>query len=118
MKKILFTASLIIAFFNAPLFAGDKKTGKKQIAAYSYPKGRENIIEEKNTLTNRKIELLVNRANEIYQMDKTSMSSSEKKQIRSEAKEIKKQLTAQKDQYVYISLTAVLLIIIILILIL
>ncbi len=109
MKKL---PLMIVAFLigTASLNASPKKEIK-----YEYAAGRENIIEKGNTLTNLQIELLVNRVNAISDADKSNLTSSDKKELRNELRDIKQQLKSN-GVYLYLSATAILIIILLLIL--
>jgi hypothetical protein len=63
-----------------------------------------------------KVNGMINRLNEIDAMDKTSLSSSEKRVLRKEVRSIKREI--QRDSGVYVSVGALLLIIILLIVLL
>jgi hypothetical protein len=110
-KKIILMTALVLSL-STFTYAGEKKEKVK----YSYPAGRENIIENKNTLTNKEIEISVNRLNEIYAMDKSSLNSSEKKDLRKEVRTIKDQLRHQGG--IYLSVGAIIIIVLLLILLL
>jgi len=60
---------------------------------------------------------IIQRVNEINDMDKTNLSPSEKKELRSELKDLKKQADGL-DKRVYLSIGAIIIIILLLILIL
>ena len=114
MKKIFAVIAALLLGVNLSL-AGDKK---KEACSYSYREGREHIIEEGNMHTNREIKIMVSRVNEIYQMDKSSLTSSERKQMRQETKEIKKELQKDRGVTLYLSFGAIIIIILLLIILL
>lgn len=77
---------------------------------------------EKNTAENPKeipaeVKTMLNRLNEIKEMDKSNLSSSEKKELRTEVKNIKKNLRSSGNG-VYLSVGAIIIIILLLILLL
>ncbi|KDN54599.1 hypothetical protein [Flavobacterium seoulense] len=77
---------------------------------------------EKNPAENPKevpaeVRTMLNRLNEIKEMDKSNLSSSEKKELRTEVKTIKKNLKAT-GHGVYLSVGAIIIIILLLILLL
>ncbi|HEY1196127.1 hypothetical protein, partial [Flavobacterium sp.] len=61
-----------------------------------------------------KLEQLTNRVEQIRSMDKSTMSRAEKKALRSELKDMKKQANAISNGGIYLSVTALLVIIILL----
>lgn len=63
------------------------------------------------------VKTMLNRLNEIKEMDKSNLSSSEKKELRTEVKTIKKNLKSS-GQGVYLSVGAIIIIILLLILLL
>jgi hypothetical protein len=63
-------------------------------------------------------EVLINRLEEIKRMDMSTLSRAEKKELRNEVRETKKELKTNKSGGVYLSLGALLLVIILLILLL
>lgn len=104
MKKTLFT--LALTFFTliiiSPVSASDKKTKKASgIAA-------EDVVRAKE---------LNERLAEIQEMDKSSLSSSERRVLRTEVKAIKSEL-AEISGGVYLSLGAIIVILLLLILLL
>jgi hypothetical protein len=79
------------------------------------PASKKSIETEKTQ--SAEVTALVNRVDEIKAMDKSSMTSSEKKELRKEMRDVKNQANAQSGGVVYISGGVLLLIIIIIILI-
>ena len=63
------------------------------------------------------VKTMLNRLNEIKEMDKSELSSSERKELRTEVKTIKKNLRAS-NQGVYLSVGAIIIIVLLLILLL
>ena len=61
---------------------------------------------------------ILNRINEIKEMDKSNLSSSEKKELRKELKSLKKEAKSKGANGVYLSVGAIIIIILLLILIL
>ena len=77
---------------------------------------------EKNATANPKeipeeVQNMLNRLNEIKEMDKSNLSSAEKKELRTEVKTIKKNLK-KSGQGVYLSVGAIIIIVLLLILLL
>ncbi|WP_026715122.1 hypothetical protein [Flavobacterium daejeonense] len=64
-----------------------------------------------------KVQTMLNRLNEIKEMDKSNLSSSEKKELRTEVKTIKKNLK-KSGQGVYLSVGTIIIILLLLILLL
>jgi hypothetical protein len=62
------------------------------------------------------ITLLVNRVNEIKEMDKSTLSFSEKRELRSELRDIKKEVNRRSGSVIYVSTGLILLIILLIIL--
>jgi len=69
-----------------------------------------------NIVVNEKVNVMVNRLNEIDAMDKSNLTSSEKRVLRKEVRGIKRDI--QRESGVYVSVAALLLIIILLIVLL
>ena len=61
---------------------------------------------------------LMNRLVEIRNMDKSNLTSSEKKALRKEVKEMKREIRADKKSGIYLSLGAIIIIVLLLILLL
>lgn len=110
MRKIFLVISAMV-ISTASLNAAAIKEPYK----YTYATGRENVVEKGNTLTNIHIEALVNRVNTINEMDKSRLSAAERKELRNELRDIKKELKGN-GVYLYLSATAILIIILLLIL--
>jgi hypothetical protein len=70
-----------------------------------------------NTEAAKRAEVLVNRLNEIKEMDKSEMTRAEKKELRKEVKAIKSELKSTGNG-VYLSIGAIIIIILLLILLL
>lgn len=79
-------------------------------------KSKTEIVIKNNKLSSEQINLLENRVNEIRNMNKSDMTSAEKREIRKELKGIKKNVRTHGD-IIYISGGTLLLIILILLLI-
>jgi hypothetical protein len=78
------------------------------------------LAAEKNPTTKEvpaEVQTMLNRLEEIKEMDKSSLKSSEKKELRKEVREIKKELKASGNG-VYFSVGAIIIIILLLILLL
>ena len=106
MKKTIFCALLAIFSLSAvPTFAGT-----------STAKSTEATTETRNKLTEEEISSYRARVEEIRDMDKSEMTSSEKKELRTELKNIKE--TMHKDGvYFYVGGGTLLIIILILLLV-
>jgi uncharacterized protein (UPF0305 family) len=72
--------------------------------------------EAKPTMTEAQMQVLVDRLEEIKTMDKSSMERSEKKELRSEVREINEEI--KRNGGVYLSVGALILVIVLLILLL
>jgi hypothetical protein len=106
MKKLSFYLMIIALSLGAvPTTAFANKT--TTATAKNYPK--EIPI---------KVQTMLNRLEEIKEMDKSSLKSSEKKELRKEVREIKKNLKAIGNGGVYLSVGAIIIIILLLILLL
>lgn len=103
MKKIKL---LILSFLTFSFFS---------IASIE-AKGDEKL-ETKPTMTEAEIQVLVDRLEIIKTMDKSTMERSEKKELRSEVREIKEEIKRNSGG-VYLSIGALLLVIILLVLLL
>jgi hypothetical protein len=117
MKKNLLTILLVIFTGSITLPAYADKTENKKInpvTATAVTDESKNVTTAK--LSDEEINCLVSRLNEIRDMDKKQLSKADKRALRKEVKDIK-QILAEQDYVLYISLTALLLIILILILI-
>ncbi|MEZ7499428.1 hypothetical protein QO200_11855 [Flavobacterium sp. Arc3] len=78
------------------------------------------VAAEKNPVAKEvpaEVQTMLNRLDEIKEMDKSSLKSSEKKELRKEVREIKKELK-RSGQGVYFSVGAIIIIILLLILLL
>lgn len=105
MKKLSFYLMVIVlslGAFPSTMFAAEKNV----VAVASDPK---EIPAE--------VQTLLNRLDEIKAMDKSSLNSSEKKELRKEVREIKSELRASGNG-VYFSVGAIIIIILLLILLL
>lgn len=74
----------------------------------------EKEIKELTTAEQLRIEQIAKRVNEIKKLDRTKLNSTEKKALRNELTNIKKEANAISNGGVYLSLTALLVIIILL----
>lgn len=106
MKKTIYFALLAIFSLGiAPVFASEKSS--KDVAT---------TTEATTKLTEEEISNYRSRVEEIRDMDKSEMTSSEKKELKSELKDIKE--TMRRDgSYIYIGGSTLLVIIIILLII-
>lgn len=100
MKKLLtiFTIAVLSLLFNPILVRAEKVSPNKPI---------------ETTLSDKEVKVMLSRIDEIKAMDKSTMSTSEKKELRKEVKAIKGTLAAGG---VYISVGAILIIVLLLIL--
>jgi hypothetical protein len=106
MKKVLFLVFLLTVIWNtSTVKAGADKI--KTPAAITIPKVKE------RKLTEQEVKVLVDRINEIRQLDEKKLSKQEKRALRKEVKGIKNKLDGG---YIYISGTALLIIILLLLL--
>ena len=103
MKRILYVLSMFVVLSTVP-FSTQAKTG------------------EPVKLTDEQIELRVaeikNRVEEIRAMDKSDLTRAQRKELRTELREMKKQANAISNGGVYLSLGAIIIIILLLILLL
>lgn len=76
-----------------------------------------NKLPVESTMTPAEIQVLIDRLEEIKEMDKTSMTKAEKKDLRNELRETKKEIT-RNGGGVYLSVGALILVIVLLILLL
>lgn len=98
MKKLMYIA------FTFLLFTGSIATSN----------ATEKEIKELTTAEQLRIEQIAKRVNEIKKLDRTKLNSTEKKALRNELTNIKKEANAISNGGVYLSLTALLVIIILL----
>ena len=103
MKKSILIAFIMIFMISASTFAA---TGSKKPVT---------LPNTENKLPSEEVRRLTSRVEEIRDMDKTGMSSIEKKELRKELKEIKKNVRSDGG-VVYISAGTLILIIILIIL--
>lgn len=107
MKKTIFFGILMIFMMSASMaFAGktDLKSASDNTAA---------TVKTENKLSEEEISRLTKRVEEIRAMDKSEMTSMEKRELRKEVKGIKE--TVRKDGTVVIGVSTLLLIIILII---
>lgn len=105
MKKISFYLMvMVLSLCTIPAtFANEKNT------AINSPENPKEIPAE--------VRVMLNRIDEIKEMDKSALSRSEKKELRKEVKTIKKNLK-RSGQGIYLSVSAIIIILLILILLL
>lgn len=103
MKRLLYTLTLVFALgiSDNPLMAAEKKAPKTELT------GEQKVAFDR----------IVNRVEEIRNMDKSNLSREDKKALRKELREMKEQARAMQ-QGVYLSVGAIIIIILLLILIL
>lgn len=107
MKKITF--AVMVMFLSLSFFPA-------QASAASTKEATSSVIVA-NPAEVAKVKVLELRLNEINDMDKSDLKSSEKRELRKEVRSIKQQLH-EMGHYVYISAGAVILIVILLIILL
>lgn len=108
MKKITFVVMAI--FLSLTFYPGQANAStKKEVTPSS--------IVAANPADAAKVKVLELRLNEINDMDKSDLKSSEKRELRKEVRSIKQQLH-EMGHYVYISAGAIILIVILLIILL
>lgn len=102
MKKLIYTALIALFLVNSSVnvFAAGSKAVKTEMT-------QEQI--------DARISQIKNRVDEIKNMDRSALSSAQKKALRTELKTIKNEANAASNSGIYLSLTALLVIIIILI---
>lgn len=109
MKKIVFSVFLLIFAFSTTLvLANDSKEN-------SASESNATKAETENKLSEEEINKLVDRVEEIREMDKSEMTSKEKRVLRKEVKEIKKNVK-KHDGTIYIGGSTLLIIILLIIL--
>jgi hypothetical protein len=109
MKKIFyFTLALVFSLSATTLSAKSEKDAAEDKAL---PEEMENY------LTDEQVELLTTRVEEIRDMDKSDLSAEEKRELRHELKDIKKELQ-RGGGYVYLSVGTLIVILLILLLVL
>jgi hypothetical protein len=86
--------------------------------AFAVPAISFSAVPADSSANAREYTKLVNRVYEIQSMDKTNLSSSEKKALKKELKELKTQAAEGSSRGVYLSVGAIIIIILLLILIL
>jgi Ser-tRNA(Ala) deacylase AlaX len=107
MKKILVTAFVILLSLNTiTAFATDKKNIQAKVSG---------MTEEQKDARYVQMKL---RVDEIKNMDKSTLSREEKKELRQELKDMNKEAKASGRGGVYLSLSAIIIVVLILILIL
>ncbi|MEZ4771584.1 MAG: hypothetical protein R3D00_00295 [Bacteroidia bacterium] len=106
MKKLSVIAAALLLFASVPL----SLSASTEATAISLPSDKPKPVESPENTA------LINRLDEIKAMDKSEMTSAEKKELRNEAKETKKNLRLGGG--VYLSAGALVLIIVLLIVLL
>lgn len=104
MKKISFYLMIMVLSLSTiptTIFANEKNV------AVSTPENPKKIPAE--------VRLMLNRLDEIKEMDKSALSRSEKKELRKEVKTIKKNLRVSGSGGIYLSVGAVVIILLLLI---
>ncbi|MBC7653818.1 MAG: hypothetical protein H7098_05000 [Oligoflexus sp.] len=101
MKKLIYVALSFLLL-----------TGSVNVASATVKNGKQPLTEQQQV----QLLKLTNRVEEIRDMDKSSLTRDQKKELRSELKDMKKQANAISNSGIYLSVTALLVIIIILIL--
>ena len=106
MKKSIFGILMIFMFSVTMVFAGEVKDITENAA----------VVKTENKLTAEEVASMTKRVEEIRNMDKSNLTSVEKRELRKEVKGIKENVK-KSGQVIYISAGTILLIILILILI-
>jgi len=106
MKKSIFGILMIFMFSVTMAFAGEVKDITENAA----------LVKTENKLTAEEVASMTKRVEEIRNMDKSNLTSVEKRELRKEVKGIKENVK-KSGQVIYISAGTILLIILILILI-
>lgn len=106
MKKSIFGILMIFMFSLSMAFAGEVKTVDNNVA----------VLKTENKLTAEDVARMTKRVEEIRNMDKSNLTSVEKRELRKEVKGIKENVK-KNGEVIYISAGTILLIILILILI-
>ena len=110
MKKTIFFGILLIFTLSSTITFASKKDSKAAI------ENTATLAKKENKLTTGEVAVMTARVEEIRDMDKTNMTTMEKRELRKEVKAIKENV--RKDGgVVYISVSTVLLIVLIIILI-
>ena len=104
MKKTIFIAILMIFTLGISTTFAENKN----------PKSKTEVTTEQK-LSSEEITRLTNRVKEIYNMDKSKMTFTEKRELRKEVKEIKKTMKAD-GVVIYLSSAAIVIIILLIIL--
>ena len=102
MKRIIYVA----AFILMSLFTLNVQP--------SFARAKKELTSEQQA----KLDSIENRVNEIQHMDKSNLSKSEKRELKTELKTMKKQANAIAGGGVYLSITAIVIIILVLIILL
>lgn len=102
-RSRIVTAMLLLTFIAAPSIAG---TGPDTT-----------LVASNKTAEAIRVEILLNRLDEIKAMDKSTLNKSEKRQLRKEVREIKKEMNGISGG-VYLSVGAIIVIVLLLILLL
>ncbi|WP_373496199.1 hypothetical protein [Aquiflexum sp.] len=103
MKNLRITAATVVILFSL---------GLSPVSAIGAKK-----IPVESTMTPAEIQLLIDRVEEIKEMDKSTLTKAEKKDLRNELRETKKEIT-RNNGGVYLSVGALILVIVLLILLL
>lgn len=107
MKKSLLIAFVLFFTMSTTMVSAGNKHAKSNARKSNDPAKTENRLSEAELTT------LTNRVEEIRDMDKSDMTSAEKKELRTELKEIKS--SVKKGGGIYIGSAALILIIILII---
>jgi hypothetical protein len=104
MKKLIMTlAAGMLVMFVLPVQAEDARPEKIS--------GSKTEVVESPEVT-----ILINRVNEIKKMDKSTLTFAEKRELRSELRDIKKEVNRRAGSVIYVSTGLILLIILLIIL--
>ena len=120
IKRLLFVCAMAMLAFVMPALAQDKVvTGKVTDSKDGTALAGASVMVKGTTIgVSTDANGLLLRLNEIKEMDKSKLSSPEKKQLRTEVLSIKERLKKHHDGVLYISTGTVILIIILLIILL
>ena len=112
MKKPFLIMLLVVSTgsFATSALASSVKNEKATAVAYTSDESKD-----VKKLNNEELNCLVDRLNEIRDMDRSKLSRTDKRALRKEVKDIK-HILAEQDYVVYISLTALLIILLLIIL--
>jgi cell shape-determining protein MreC len=109
MKKIIFLVFVALFSLNASMVFANNPVSSSESEKTAIP------VKTENKLTDAEINHITKRVKEIRKMDKSELTSEEKKELKSELKEMKKEVK-KSNGTIYIGGTTLLLILILVIL--